>query len=320
MTVLLWLCFALSGAGALALELLWMRSAGLVLGTTAETAATVVAGYFAGLGLGGFLARHAPRAPVRRYGRLELAVAAGGIGSYGVFRLLSTDAAQHALAASPATGGDTQGSPIPPPVAHRRWHWARGNRARDPLDGLLCSGPPQLGLLLRRGEPRVSARDRDRRGALGGAPSLRCADTRRRREPGRRGPRVDHGRLEFRLLDGWPPLLRHGARSSRVYRANRRPRRRDGRAGDRCGGRGPAGPLGGVWRTGERGAPGRRADGGEPCRGRGGGAGRGVRHPALDRPSVGIPGRGRCLRGSGRNRRGPGCVAPARRVRRPPDD
>ncbi len=100
MTALLWLCFALSGAGALALELLWMRSAGLVLGTTAETAATVVAGYFAGLGLGGFLARHAPRAPVRRYGWLELAVAAGAIGSYGVFRLLSTDAAQHALAAS----------------------------------------------------------------------------------------------------------------------------------------------------------------------------------------------------------------------------
>ena len=100
MTALLWLCFALSGAGALALELLWMRSAGLVLGTTAETAATVVAGYFAGLGLGGFLARQAPRAPVRRYGRLELAVAAGAIGSYGVFRLLSTDAAQHALAAS----------------------------------------------------------------------------------------------------------------------------------------------------------------------------------------------------------------------------
>jgi spermidine synthase len=74
-----------------------MRSAGLVLGTTAETAATVVAGYFAGLGLGGFLARQAPRAPVRRYARLELAVAAGAIGSYGLFRLLASDAAQRAL-------------------------------------------------------------------------------------------------------------------------------------------------------------------------------------------------------------------------------
>jgi spermidine synthase len=97
-TRLLWLCFGLSGAGALGLELLWMRSAGLVLGTTSQTAATVVAGYFAGLGLGGFLARHASRAPVRRYALLELAVAAGAIASYGVFRLLSTDAAQRVLA------------------------------------------------------------------------------------------------------------------------------------------------------------------------------------------------------------------------------
>jgi spermidine synthase len=95
----LWLCFALSGVGALALELLWMRSAGLVLGTTAETAATVVAAYFAGLGLGAFLARRPARAPVRRYGWLEVAAAAGALGSFAVFRLLSTDAAQRALAA-----------------------------------------------------------------------------------------------------------------------------------------------------------------------------------------------------------------------------
>ena len=31
---LLWFCFAFSGAAALALEMLWIRSAGLVLGTT----------------------------------------------------------------------------------------------------------------------------------------------------------------------------------------------------------------------------------------------------------------------------------------------
>ena len=37
---LLWLCFAISGAAALALEMLWMRSAGLVLGATAATTAT----------------------------------------------------------------------------------------------------------------------------------------------------------------------------------------------------------------------------------------------------------------------------------------
>ena len=52
MNGLLWLCFSISGAAALALEVLWMRSAGLVLGATAPTAATVLACYFAGLGLG----------------------------------------------------------------------------------------------------------------------------------------------------------------------------------------------------------------------------------------------------------------------------
>ena len=71
-TSLLWLCFTLSGAAALALELLWMRSAALVLGATAATAATVLACYFAGLGLGARGAREAPARPVRRYGVLEL--------------------------------------------------------------------------------------------------------------------------------------------------------------------------------------------------------------------------------------------------------
>jgi spermidine synthase len=98
-TGLLWGCFGLSGAGALALELLWMRSAKLVLGATAETAATVVAAYFAGLGLGGFLARRAPREPVRRYGRLEVAVSVGTVASYGIGRLLSSDVAQRVMAA-----------------------------------------------------------------------------------------------------------------------------------------------------------------------------------------------------------------------------
>src|SRR5262249_57799191 len=42
---LLWLCFALSGAAALGLELLWLRSAALVVGATATTAASVLARY-----------------------------------------------------------------------------------------------------------------------------------------------------------------------------------------------------------------------------------------------------------------------------------
>ena len=57
MSGVLGLCFTLSGAAALGLELLWMRAAGLVLGATASTAATVLACYFAGLALGAALGR-----------------------------------------------------------------------------------------------------------------------------------------------------------------------------------------------------------------------------------------------------------------------
>jgi spermidine synthase len=94
---LLWACFALSGASALGLELLWLRSAGLVLGTTAVTAATVVAGYFAGLAAGAWLARRAPDRPVRRYALLELAASGGAVLSWAAFYLLASDGAQRAL-------------------------------------------------------------------------------------------------------------------------------------------------------------------------------------------------------------------------------
>jgi spermidine synthase len=95
---MLWLCFAVSGAAALGLELLWVRSAGLVVGATAPTAATVLATYFAGLGTGAMLARRAPPRPVVRYGILELGVSAAALWSYAAFRLLASDAGQRALA------------------------------------------------------------------------------------------------------------------------------------------------------------------------------------------------------------------------------
>jgi spermidine synthase len=98
-SALLWLCFTLSGAGALGLELLWLRSAGLVLGTTAATAATVVAGYFVGLAAGALLARRPNPRPVRRYAVLELLVAAGALASSALFQWLTGDGAQAALAA-----------------------------------------------------------------------------------------------------------------------------------------------------------------------------------------------------------------------------
>ena len=52
MRALLRLCLALSGGAALALEMLWMRSAQLAFGATAQMTASVLALYFAGLGFG----------------------------------------------------------------------------------------------------------------------------------------------------------------------------------------------------------------------------------------------------------------------------
>ena len=97
MSGVLGLCFSLSGAAALGLELLWMRSAGLVLGATAPTAVTVLAWYFAGLGLGSALGRRASGRPVLRYCRLEVGASLGALWSAGVFDALGGDGAQRAL-------------------------------------------------------------------------------------------------------------------------------------------------------------------------------------------------------------------------------
>jgi len=96
---LLWLCFTLSGAAALALELLWVRSASLVAGATASTAATVLASYLAGLGLGAAFARRDTAHPVRRYGALELAAAGLALASYGVFAASVSEPGQRILEA-----------------------------------------------------------------------------------------------------------------------------------------------------------------------------------------------------------------------------
>jgi spermidine synthase len=93
----LWPCFAVSGAAALGLELLWMRSASLVAGATAATTATVLACYFGGLGGGAWLARRGAARPVVRYGRLELGVATGAIWSLGAFGMLARPEAQALL-------------------------------------------------------------------------------------------------------------------------------------------------------------------------------------------------------------------------------
>ena len=101
---LLWLCFGFSGAAALAFEMLWMRSAGVVLGTTVLTAATVLACYFAGLGLGALSMRAFSSRPVRLYGYLELGAAAGALWSLAVFSVLAHDTAQVWLSAAGIAG------------------------------------------------------------------------------------------------------------------------------------------------------------------------------------------------------------------------
>ncbi len=94
MKSLLWLCFAFSGAAALALEMLWVRSGGLVPGTTVYTSATVLACYFTGLGLGAVCMHRGSPRPVRLYGRLELGAATGALWSLVVFTALAHDTVQ----------------------------------------------------------------------------------------------------------------------------------------------------------------------------------------------------------------------------------
>jgi len=104
-SAVLWPCAFVSGAAALGLELLWMRSAGLVLGATAPTAATVLACYFAGLAVGAAAGRRPAAHPARRYARLELGAAAGALWSLGLFAVLASDGAQRMLAAGGAGAG-----------------------------------------------------------------------------------------------------------------------------------------------------------------------------------------------------------------------
>lgn len=102
---LLWFCFALSGAAALALEMLWMRSAGLLIGQTAATAAAVLACYFAGLTAGALLGRDIGSRAVRAYGRLEIGAALGALWSLAVFRAASSVVGQQLLSAAEPIGG-----------------------------------------------------------------------------------------------------------------------------------------------------------------------------------------------------------------------
>ena len=82
------LCFFLSGAAGLIDEVVWIKRASLVFGSTTFALSTVLAVFFAGLALGseifGRLGRRIRR-PVRMYAMLELALAAMALISLRVF-------------------------------------------------------------------------------------------------------------------------------------------------------------------------------------------------------------------------------------------
>ena len=73
--------FFLSGASALAYQLLWLRTLGLIFGVTAYAASTVWASFMAGLAIGSLVAgRLADRAlrPLRWFAGLEASIALSG--------------------------------------------------------------------------------------------------------------------------------------------------------------------------------------------------------------------------------------------------
>jgi len=97
--------FVLSGACGLVYEVVWSRRLELTFGSTVPAIATVLAAYMAGLGLGAWALgrsadRRTPRACVRLYAALEVAIAAYGALSLPLCGLV--EAAYYALA--PGTG------------------------------------------------------------------------------------------------------------------------------------------------------------------------------------------------------------------------
>lgn len=80
--------FFASGAVALVYQVLWMQQLGLLFGNTAQATATTLTAFFLGLALGGWagggLAARTHR-PLRLYGFLELAIAAGALLYFGLF-------------------------------------------------------------------------------------------------------------------------------------------------------------------------------------------------------------------------------------------
>jgi len=103
---LLGVCFFVSGATSLVLQVAWTKELSYILGNSLYSVATVVAAFMAGLGVGSHLASIlAPRIerPIRAYALVQLAIAALGALSIFVFR--STEPVVSLLYATVPDGG-----------------------------------------------------------------------------------------------------------------------------------------------------------------------------------------------------------------------
>jgi len=89
----IYLFFFLSGASALACQIVWLRKLGLVFGNTTHAVAAVLAVFMAGLGAGSYVVGRISgrwRSPLRAYGVLELVVGAWAALSGVLFGLLES--------------------------------------------------------------------------------------------------------------------------------------------------------------------------------------------------------------------------------------
>ena len=108
----IYLCFLCSGAAGLIDEVVWIRKASLVFGSTTFAVSTVLAVFFGGLALGSELAGRfmdRVRRPLRTYARLELLLAALALLSLPAFGWL--DAPYGALYRA-LGGGEGAGDPV----------------------------------------------------------------------------------------------------------------------------------------------------------------------------------------------------------------
>ena len=83
-------CFFLSGAAGLVLEIVWSKCLGLLLGNSIQGVSTVVAAFLGGLGIGAWLGgRFSSRTadPLAAYAKLELFVGAAGLATPLAYRL-----------------------------------------------------------------------------------------------------------------------------------------------------------------------------------------------------------------------------------------